>query len=529
MEQPQLSLLHLPDEALLVIFRYLSVAADAERGIPTYCGKGHQLSARNYPRSTKDVRSVFSDQSLSLVSLTSTCTRLNTLYRFAVTRLEFTRLYSPNTSYRILDRFPCAHSVAFEFDDCDLTMLTEGLFSERFICDILCARPRLKTLQIDCVSLRFTWLRKMMEVCLSLEEFVLLKCYIFMSKPSGTSVDDERTLSLCRQHATLRHVNFDTVSICQGDLSDTDSRELDIRWLALDRLPNLKKLSLCGRVKGDSFKCLASLSGLESLTVSQIYVPSTFLASHISNLPNLRHLRLAFMNSAEPPLLTICSAMQHLEIESCSFSFRRSDALPSLLPTEVSVESEIHESKSLKKLSIENASFEQFDAQILSDVEELYVKAGGIPWGDFAFGLFCLLLPKCTALIRLALDLRIGKPEPFFFRHISELPNLRVFTFRAPHKHFGPRDDDPHLTVEEAIIILSSGPCRQSLRLLNLRIPFQNSLRLISWRVLDRENAIDYYRQLVSCRFDSCVLDFEWMSSDEMLDTDKAWSSSEDL
>lgn len=364
----------------------------------------------------------------------------------------------------------------------------------------------------------------MMEACVALEEFVLLKCYIFMRKPTGAYVDDERTLSLCRQHATLRHVSFDTVSIYQGELSDAGMRELDLRWLALDRLAKLRKLSLCGRVKSDSFECLASLTGLESLTVSRICVPSTFLASHISNLQSLRHLRLAFMNSPEPPLLTICSAMQHLEIESCSFSFRRSDSLPSVLPAVIGVESKIHESKSLKKLSIENASFEQFDAQILSDIEELYVKAGGLPRGprgDFAFAPFCLLLPKCAALIRLAVDLRIGKPEPFFFQCISELPNLRVFTFRAPHKRLIPRDGDPHLTVQEAICILSSGPCCHSLRFLNLRVPFNNSLRQVSWIVVD-------YRQLVSRIFDSCVLDFEWMSSDEILDTDRGWSSSED-
>lgn len=478
-------LLDLPDEALIQIFR---IAASFEE-----YGFSGPLTARDYGR--EDSLNPFAAwrEPLTVLSLASCCKRFNSLYRENVSRVIFAGVYSADACSRVFERFPAARSAEFSLPDPGWSISDY----ERFLQNALNAQVHagFRSIKLQNASITLLGFRGMMQLCTGLEKLGIFDCRLYFrigGRPNCV-LGEECSHYVFGRHAKLGKVTLKNLRIDSGT-HDSTGRTIacTLAWL-----PALRELVLQSKtLRWQDVSHLSCLSSLEFLSLSSSRVPSMAtqrMASIFSQMTELQHLRLHNIHLHCEGDLLLPPALKNLEVAACPFRIRQQGRSISGSPAKFKLKGK----GSLMKLSISDCFPRQFDYFIpaIAQLEELRVEFNigtaepkniqSYVQKQSAYEALFGLLSECSGLTRLEL-IHCVSPEPEFFVRISDLASLRELTLDLNVSQGG---------IEEDILLLTSGPCRHSLRLLEVRID-------------KAPHGADYYRELVSSCFDSCVLEF---------------------
>lgn len=505
MVQAPVSFLDLPSETLLRIFHAVSETSASDSWRPRPNGR---LIAEDHGR---DAAHDSRPSRFPLLALTNSCTRFNTLFRANVGQVIFENTYPPAISARVLQRFPAAKCVEVDFSQCGGEVeapRTQDV--EAFICNVLEARVDCRTMKLGCLETSLTRLHQMMGTCPALEELELNAVCIQVGGWHERKPSHKHRVSLFPHQPMLRKVVLNDVTFGTGGLCEI----VNPCWFDSAPLPKLQELKLSRLILSEE-TCynLASLASLESLSLCQVQVSSAVLERFLSHLSGLRFLRLERMALPGQAVLSLPVSLEQLEVHDFCALFlggglsKLSKPAPEMKP---------EPSFSLAKLVISQSRCEQLDYLLprASSLKEIAFRLGDFdPEGDAYLDSSSLVsfLSECSALT--SLELSGSKcsniwPVPSVFAAISQLKSLKKLTLEYPAQGDpGKQLEGCLVAFQEAleeslradILVLACGPCRRSLRTLNVRV---NS-NATAWF---NDRAIDSFRELVDECFDSCSL-----------------------
>lgn len=420
-------------------------------------------------------------------SLGSCCIRLNEIYRTSVRQLSLTRVYGEEDCAKIRQRFPCICSFEFDFKKCFFTSphLISGTYPNYPNCMLQSVQAVDKIALLN-AAMHAREVQAMVENCSGMKTFELCRFSVVLDHNAMEVPGEGSTLSL-ELHATTLEELIVTESAIKFSphpclISRRKECAVDLRWLNFPRLFALKTLSLASLgFSNGSLSQLATLTSLESLSLCRLSVHDRDMVSFLPSLSKLRSLRLSGCQELSSRVLQCLPLeLKYLDISGT--------AILGIPPGAARTENESSKTaRSIKTVVAENMTNPRFDFLLKNvagaSIERLYL-GGSKPRRSTSVlsTELVYMLTKTPNLLNLSLE-SVGGLDESVCLSISQLSCLRKL-------------DVSRTDVSDAcLVILGSGPCRHSLRRIQL-----------AWcpRIEDTKGA----RLLLSSRFGRC--DFVW-------------------
>lgn len=234
-------------------------------------------------------------------NLASCCKRLYSIYQTSVECLTLANCYGPDDCQRLRRLFPCVNHL-----DLNLASVLE-YFTKTPWYDWIgtpqdypagLVRNGTKTLFLFEGVMKVTEVQAMMESFTGLAQLYVARMSVVTDRETFKYTDEECTFSLEHHATTLKYVTISSTSIEKSPDADAavdppSHIEVDLRFLQLPSLTVLEDLELSGVLPHPcSYNQLTALTDLEVLTFRDSKIQDEALKTILPSLPQLLSLRL---------------------------------------------------------------------------------------------------------------------------------------------------------------------------------------------------------------------------------------------
>lgn len=321
-------------------------------------------------------------------------------------------------------------------------------------------------------------LREMIGNCTAMEELFLICFKLHLEREDDAYIDEDRNFGLERHAGSLKRITISESTVQHAPPPSGGGgakMEVDLRWLHLPVMSALEGLELCGiSPRGYALSELPTLPSLKCLALVQMDIDDAGVQALIPSLPGLHSVKFSSCGNLTYRVLQFLPA--HLDILDVSFTKILTPSAGVEEPDFLVSRHGVRAGKgSVKRLVVEGMAVGAGIFVELQDVDPLRFEAflecydaatifhyyltdsilhdsdGLVYFLSKATGLQKLDLSRVTVLDKeRVLDRDI-------FSSVSKLASLRELNL------------DSTSVTHECLAILAEGPCRKSLRKINLR------------------------------------------------------------